>query len=96
MTELHLFVKGPVVVGAILGALLDNWVAVKLYHNNRKGEYEEWTMLHFAKELSLRQSLEHEAAVAITGEGGRSGVAAVPPPPGPEGAGNAAGGAGHH
>lgn len=82
VTELHLFVKGPVVVGAILGALLDNWVAVKLYHNNRQGQYEEWTMLHFAKELSLRQTLEDAAAVAITEHRDRSAGRAAPLPAG--------------
>ena len=39
--ELHLFIKGPVMMGTIIGAIFDNWITVKLYHNNRSGEYEE-------------------------------------------------------
>ncbi len=39
VTELHLFIKGPVVLGILLGAMFDNWINVKLYHNNRKGQY---------------------------------------------------------
>jgi hypothetical protein len=57
VTELHLFIKGPVMVGALAGAMFDNWVNVKLYHNNRKGEYEEWSMLHSAKELAPDEQL---------------------------------------
>lgn len=57
VTELHLFIKGPVIFGVLAGAMFDNWCNVKLYHNNRRGEYEEWAMLHHAKELSPDEQL---------------------------------------
>ncbi|MEW6418384.1 MAG: hypothetical protein AB1480_09725 [Nitrospirota bacterium] len=72
VTELHLFVKGPVIMGTVLGAIFDNWVTVKLYHNNRSGEYEEWTVLHSAKTLTLEERLEYKVADLI--EGGKQGV----------------------
>lgn len=65
VTELHLFIKGPVMMGTILGAIFDNWVTVKLYHNNRMGEYEEWTVLHSAKSLALEERLEYKVADII-------------------------------
>jgi hypothetical protein len=49
VTEVHLFLSCPVVFAAAVGALLDNWVPVKLYHNNREGNppgYEFWTPLY--------------------------------------------------
>ncbi|MBX2990249.1 MAG: SAVED domain-containing protein [Bacteroidetes bacterium] len=47
VTEVHLFLMAPVAFGAAVGAILDNWVQVKVYHLNReKNEYEYWTYLH--------------------------------------------------
>ncbi|SOE23162.1 hypothetical protein SAMN06298216_3552 [Spirosomataceae bacterium TFI 002] len=40
-TEVHLFLSGPVAVGLLVGALLDNWKLVKVYHYNQ-GTYEYW------------------------------------------------------
>ncbi|MBE0426922.1 MAG: SAVED domain-containing protein [Nitrospirae bacterium] len=68
VTELHLFIKGPVIFGALVGAMFDNWCNVKLYHNNRKGEYEEWAMLHAAKELSPDEQLAVQTAKMLEGK----------------------------
>ncbi|MFH0988538.1 MAG: SAVED domain-containing protein [bacterium] len=47
VTEVHLFLMAPIAFGAAVGAILDNWVQVKVYHLNReKNEYEYWTYLH--------------------------------------------------
>jgi hypothetical protein len=67
VTELHLFIKGPVTMGTIIGAICDNLVTVKLYHNNRSGEYEEWTVLHSAKSLNLEERIEYRVADLIEG-----------------------------
>lgn len=48
VTELHLFIAGPVVAGAIVGALFDNWIPVKLYHKSTPPKptiYEYWMPL---------------------------------------------------
>jgi hypothetical protein len=46
-TEVHLFLACPLVFAAAVGALLDNWVPVKVYHLNReRGQYEFWTPLY--------------------------------------------------
>lgn len=46
-TEVHLFVMAPVALAVAVGAILDNWVRVKVYHLNReKNQYEYWTYLH--------------------------------------------------
>lgn len=47
-TEVHLFIAGPVVAGTIVGALLDNWLPVKLYHKPQASVaevYEYWMPL---------------------------------------------------
>lgn len=47
VTEVHLFLACPLVFAAALGAILDNWVLVKVYHLNREsGRYEFWTPLY--------------------------------------------------
>ena len=45
ITELYLFLKCPVAIAAAVGAILDNWVKVKVYHYDQ-GDYEFWTILH--------------------------------------------------
>jgi len=65
VTELHLFFKGPVALAVLLGALLDNWVGVKIYQNGRSGQYEAWTMLHVAKELGSDERFTMELARAM-------------------------------
>jgi hypothetical protein len=47
-TEIHLFIAGPVQAGAIVGALYDNWIPVKLYHKPTPpppSVYEYWMPL---------------------------------------------------
>lgn len=46
-TEVHLFVAGPVQAASIAGALLDNWLPVKLYQktNLPSPMYEYWMPL---------------------------------------------------
>ena len=56
VTELHLFLKAPVALGAAVGAIFDNWVPVKVYHQQR-GVYEAWTTLHQAKRPALDEEL---------------------------------------
>ncbi len=47
VTEVHLFLSCPLVFATAVGAILDNWVPVKVYHLNRgTGKYEFWTSLH--------------------------------------------------
>lgn len=46
VTELHLFIAAPVAITAAIGALLDNWVPVKVYQPKKTGGYEFWTILH--------------------------------------------------
>lgn len=47
VTEVHLFLACPVVFAVAVGAILDNWVPVKVYHLNRDtGRYEFWTPLY--------------------------------------------------
>jgi hypothetical protein len=47
VTEVHLFLMTPVAFAVAVGAILDNWVQVKVYHLNReKNQYEYWTYLH--------------------------------------------------
>src|SRR3972149_6865468 len=47
VTEVHLFLACPLVFSTAVGAILDNWVPVKVYHLNRDtGKYEMWTSLH--------------------------------------------------
>jgi hypothetical protein len=46
VTEVHLFLAAPVAFGAAIGALLDNWVPVKVYQSVKTGGYEFWTILH--------------------------------------------------
>lgn len=64
VTELHLFLACPLVFATALGAILDNWVLVKVYHLNRdSGRYELWTPLYkgFIPGLetsTLREALE--------------------------------------
>src|SRR3990172_2116603 len=35
VTELHLFIAGPVTAGVIIGALYDNWITIKLYNRSK-------------------------------------------------------------
>jgi hypothetical protein len=47
-TEVHLFISGPVQAGTLLGAFLDNWLPVKLYHKPTPAPpqfYEYWAPL---------------------------------------------------
>lgn len=47
-TEVHLFIAGPVQAGVLVGAVLDNWRPVKLYHkpqNPPPQVYEYWMPL---------------------------------------------------
>lgn len=47
VTEVHLFLMVPLAFAVAIGAILDNWVRVKVYHLNReKQQYEYWTYLH--------------------------------------------------
>ena len=47
VTEVHLFLACPLVFAVAVGAILDNWVPVKVYHLNREtGRYEFWTPLY--------------------------------------------------
>lgn len=47
VNEVHLFFAGPVSLGIAIGAMLDNWVPVKVYQKNiTTGDYEFWTLLH--------------------------------------------------
>jgi SMODS-associated and fused to various effectors sensor domain len=45
VSEVHLFLSCPLAVACAVGALLDNWVPVKVYQFNQ-GLYEFWTTLH--------------------------------------------------
>jgi len=48
VTEILLFIAGPVMAGTLIGAIFDNWIPVKLYHkpqNPRPDIYEYWTPL---------------------------------------------------
>ena len=48
VTELHLFIAGPVVAGVLIGAMFDNWIPVKLYHKPQPAPpsiYEYWMPL---------------------------------------------------
>lgn len=44
VTEVHLFYSGPVATAVLLGSMLDNWVAVKLYQYEQ-GKYVYWLPL---------------------------------------------------
>ncbi len=47
-TEVHLFLAGPVQAGVVTGAVLDNWIPVKLYHptgNPPPCNYRYWMPL---------------------------------------------------
>lgn len=47
VTEVHLFLACPLVFATAVGAILDNWVPVKVYHLNREtSRYEFWTPLY--------------------------------------------------
>jgi len=44
-TELHLFIAGPVIMGTMVGAILDTWIPVKLYHKPTPAQtplYQYW------------------------------------------------------
>lgn len=48
VTELHLFIAGPVIAAVIIGAMFDNWIPVKLYHKPQPAPasiYEYWLPL---------------------------------------------------
>jgi SMODS-associated and fused to various effectors sensor domain len=65
VTELHLFMKGPVALALAVGAIFDNWVSVKIYHNDRGGIYEPWTTLHQAKAVPITEELSERVAQAL-------------------------------
>lgn len=47
VTEVHLFLACPLVIAVEAGAILSDWVPVKVYHLNREsGTYEFWTSLN--------------------------------------------------
>ncbi|MBL8150599.1 MAG: caspase family protein [Blastocatellia bacterium] len=45
VTEMHLFIAGPVQAGTIIGAIYSNWIPVKIYHRSLTESYEYWTLL---------------------------------------------------
>ena len=48
VSEIHLFIAGPVQAGTIIGALYDNWIPIKLYHKPTPPPpqvYEYWMPL---------------------------------------------------
>jgi hypothetical protein len=46
VTEVHLFMLCPVVAAALVGALLDNWCKVLVYHHDSgTGKYVFWAIL---------------------------------------------------
>jgi SMODS-associated and fused to various effectors sensor domain len=48
VTEVHLFIAGPVQAGTLVGAMFDHWVPVKLYHKPSPSPpqlYEYWMPL---------------------------------------------------
>jgi hypothetical protein len=64
-TEVHLFLASPLVLAVAVGAILDNWVPVKVYHLNREtGTYEFWTPLY----KGFIPGLETSALKEILGE----------------------------
>lgn len=65
VTELHIFMKGPVALALAVGAIFDNWVTVKLYHSKREGGYEPWTTLHQAKASSIGDELAERVAQIV-------------------------------
>ena len=65
VTELHLFMKGPLGLALAVGAIFDNWVAVKIYQNNREGSYEPWTALHHAKAVPIADIFAEKIIQAV-------------------------------
>lgn len=65
VTELHMFYKGPIALGMGLGAIFDNWVSVKVYHNNRSGAYEEWLTLETAKAQPVIETVAEKMAEVL-------------------------------
>jgi hypothetical protein len=65
VTELHLFMKGPVALALAVGAIFDNWVGVKVYHSKREGGYESWTTLHQAKAAPVAEELTERILQAV-------------------------------
>ena len=58
VTEVHLFLAAPVAMAAAIGAILDNWVPVKVYQPNKSlGGYELWTVLHKGYVPGIEDSL---------------------------------------
>jgi hypothetical protein len=63
VTEVHLFLMVPVAFAVAVGAILDNWVRVKVYHLNREiQQYEYWTYLHKGFIPGLEYSAVKEAS----------------------------------
>lgn len=58
VSEVHLFLSCPLAVACAIGALLDNWVPVKVYQFNH-GQYEFWTTLHGGQVADLGNG-DHE------------------------------------
>ncbi|MEW8980043.1 MAG: hypothetical protein AB2385_16785 [Symbiobacterium sp.] len=44
--SLHLFIRGPVMIGALVGALLGNGIPTILYHMDSKQGYQSWGYLY--------------------------------------------------
>jgi len=65
VTELHLFMKGPLGLALAVGAIFDNWVAVKIYQNNREGSYDPWTTLHHAKAVPIADIFAEKIIQAV-------------------------------
>jgi len=61
VTELHLFMKGPVALALAVGAIFDNWVSVKVYQHRRDGGYVPWTTLDQAKATPIADELAERA-----------------------------------
>lgn len=82
VTELHLFVFGPVALAVALGAVFDNWVGVKVYQHSRDGAYVPWFTLGQAKAAPTTEALAERIhdALAPTPEPEAAPVPATPPP----------------
>jgi len=64
VTEVHLFYMGPVTLAMALGAILDNWVPVKLY-KFQQGQYEFDFVLEKGTVLGLLDEIVSEGEEAV-------------------------------
>lgn len=83
VTELHLFVFGPLALAVALGAIFDNWVGVKVYQHTRDGAYVPWFTLGQAKAAPTSEALAERIYEALdpTPEPEAMPVPTPPPPP---------------